>query len=65
MNNIFRLPDYESFTCEFYCIKFNEHILAEKTLLDYTNFFSPNNCKKNDKRILKTNMIEEASLAFR
>ena len=28
-------------------------MLAEKTLLDYTNLFSPNDYKKNDKIIYK------------
>ena len=28
-----------------------EYMLAEKTLLDYTNLFSPNYYKKNDKII--------------
>ena len=28
-------------------------MLAEKTLLDYTNLFSPNGYKKNDKIIYK------------
>ena len=38
-------------------------MLAGKTLKDYTNLFSPNDYKKNDKiiyiSILKINMIEE------
>ena len=34
-----------------YCIDFIEYMLAEKTLLDYTNSFSPNDYKKNDKII--------------
>ena len=38
--------------CGFYCIAFIEK-LAGKTLLDYTNFFSPNDYKKNDKIIYK------------
>ena len=29
-------------------------MLEEKTLLDYTNLFSPNDYKKNDKIILST-----------
>ena len=39
-------------------------MLAEKTLLDHTNLFSPNDYKKNDKiiYILRTNM---SSLEFR
>ena len=35
--------------CGFYRITFAEDMLAVKTLLDYTNLFSPNNYKKNDK----------------
>ena len=39
-----------------------------KNLLDYTNLFSLNEYKKNEKiiiSILKINMVEEASLQFR
>ena len=39
--------------CGFYCIAFIEYMLAGKTLLDYTNLFSPNDYKKNDKIIYK------------
>ena len=35
--------------CEFYCVAFTEYMLAGKKLLDHTNFFSPNDYKKNDK----------------
>ena len=31
-----------------FCIAFTEYVLAGKTLLDYTNMFSPNDYKKND-----------------
>ena len=54
--------------CGFYCIAFIEYMLAGKTLLGYTNLFSPNDYKKNDKKytsILKIDMVEEASLEFR
>ena len=37
----------------FYCIPFIENMLAQKSLLDYTNSFSPNDYKKNDKIIFK------------
>ena len=52
--------------CGFYCIAFLEYMLAVKTLLDYTNLFSPNDYKKNHTiiSILKINMIEEESLEF-
>ena len=39
--------------CGFYCIGFIEYMLSGKTLLDYTNLFSPNDYKKNDKIIHK------------
>ena len=39
--------------CGFYCIAFIKYMLAGKTLLDYTNLFSPNDYKKNDKIIHK------------
>ena len=40
---------------DIFCIEFN-YMLKGKTLLDYTNLFSPNDFKKNDqiiKRIFK------------
>ena len=48
-HNIFRIQDNESILCGFYCIAFIEYMLAGKTLLDYTNLFSPNDYRKNDK----------------
>ena len=41
-HNIFRIQDNESIMRGLYCIAFIEYILAGKTLLDYTNLFSPN-----------------------
>ena len=35
--------------CVFYGITFIEYMLVVKTLLDYTNLFSPNDHKRNDK----------------
>ena len=37
----------------FYCIVVMEYIRVEKIFLDFTNFFSPNDYKKNDKIIYK------------
>ena len=51
--HIFRIQDNESMMCGFYCIPFIEYMLAGKTLLDYTNLFSLNDYKKNDKIISK------------
>ena len=39
--------------CGLYCIALIEYMIAGKTLLDYTNSFSPNYYKKNDKIIYK------------
>ena len=34
--------------CSYFCIGFIDFMLKEKSLTDFTNFFSPNNYKKND-----------------
>ena len=55
-SNIFRIQGYDSIMCGYFCIEFINYMLKGKTLLDYTNLFSPNDFKKNDrviKRIFK------------
>ena len=55
-SNIFRIQAYNSIMCGYFCIEFINYVLKGKTLLDYTNLFSPDNFKKNDqviKRIFK------------
>ena len=55
-SNIFRIQEYNSIMCGYFCIEFINYMLKGKTLLDYTNLFSPNGFKKNDqviKRIFK------------
>ena len=67
-HNIFRIQDNEFIMCGFYCIAFIEYMLAGKTLLDYTNLFSPNDYKKNDiiiYKYFKDKLTGEASLKFR
>ena len=51
-SNIFRIQAYDSIMCGHFCIEFINYMLKGKTLLDYTNLFSPNDFKKND-RIIK------------
>ena len=54
--NIFRIQAYNSIMCGYFCIEFINYMFKDKTLLDYTNLFSPNEFKKNDeinKRIFK------------
>ena len=50
--SIFRIQAYDSIMCGYFCIEFINYMLKGKTLLDYTNLFSPNDFKKND-RIIK------------
>ena len=55
-SNIFRIQAYDSIMCGYFCIEFINYMLNGKTLLDYTNLFSPNGFKRNDqviKRIFK------------
>ena len=52
-HNILRMQYNDFIMCRFYCIAFIEYILAGKYLLDYTNLFSLNDYKKNDKIINK------------
>ena len=49
--NIFRLQAYDSIMCGYFCIKFINYMFKDKTLLEYTNLFSPNDFKKNDQII--------------
>ena len=50
--NIFRIQAYDSIMCGYFCIECINYMLKGKTLLDYTNLFSPNDFKKND-RVIK------------
>ena len=50
-HNIFRIQSDYSSLCGFYCIAFIEYMIGGKTY--YTNLFSPNDYKKNDKIIYK------------
>ena len=50
--SIFRIQVYHSIMCGYFYIEFINYMLKGKTLLDYTNLFSPNDFKKND-RIIK------------
>ena len=49
--NIFRLQAYDSIMCGYFCIKFVDYMFDDKTLIDYTNLFSADDFKKNDKFI--------------
>ena len=51
--NIFRIQAYDSIMCGYFCIEFINYMLKGKTLLDYTNLFSPNDFKKDNQIIKK------------
>ena len=51
--NIYRRQAYDLIMCVYFCIGFIDFMLKGKSLLDYTNLFSPNDYEKNDKIILK------------
>ena len=46
---IYRVQAYDSIMCGHLCIGFNDFILKDKNLLEYTSLFFPNEFKKNDK----------------
>ena len=58
-SNIFRIQDNNSIMCGYFCILFIEYMLNNKTLIDFTNLFSPWDLKKKrwKKQILKIKLI--------
>ena len=50
--NIFRVQANNSVMCGYLCIGFIDFMLTGKTLIDYTNLFSPYDFNKNDSIIL-------------
>ena len=50
--NIFRVQANNSIICGYFCIGFIDFMLAGKTLIDYTNLFSPYDFNKNESIIL-------------
>ena len=53
LTNIYRIQAYDSIMCGYFYIGFINFLLIGKSLLEYTNLFSPNDYEKNDKIILK------------
>ena len=49
--NIYRLQAHKSIMCGYFCIKFIGFMFAGKSLIDFTNLFSPYDFQKNDKII--------------
>ena len=57
--NIFRLQAYDSIICGYFCIKFIDYMFKGKSLVDFTNLFSPNYLKKMIK-LLKDYLNEQS-----
>ena len=53
IKNNYRIQAYDSIICGYFCTGFIDFMLKGKSLLDYTNLFSPNDYEKNDKIIVK------------
>ena len=51
--NIYRILANDLIMSGYFCNGFIDFMLKGKSLLDYTNLFSPNKYEKNDKIILK------------
>ena len=52
ISNIYRIQNYDSIMCGYFCIGFIDYMFKGKSITDYSNLFSPNNFKKNDDIIL-------------
>ena len=51
--NVYRIQANDWIMCRYFCIGFIDFMLKGKSLLDYTNLFSPDEYEKNNKMILK------------
>ena len=51
ITNIYRVQACNSIICGYFCIGFIDFVLKGKSLLEYTNLFSPNEYKKNENNI--------------
>ena len=47
--HIYRIQAFDLIMCGYFCIGFIDSMLKDKILLEYTNLFSTNEYKKNDK----------------
>ena len=54
ITNIYRIQAYYSITYWHFCIGFIDFMLKNKSLLEYTNLFCPNDYEKNDTIKLKS-----------
>ena len=57
IRNIYRIQACDSIMCRYFCTRFNDFMLNGKSVLDYTNLFSPNDYEKNYKKNTKIDSI--------
>ena len=50
--NIYRVQNYDSIMCGYFCISFINYMFKGRSLTDFIDLFSPNDFKKNDDIIL-------------
>ena len=48
ITNIYRIQNYDSIMCGYFCIEFIDYMFMGKSLTDYTNLFSLNDFKRTD-----------------
>ena len=53
VTHVYEIQAYDSIMCGCFCIGFIDFMLKGKSLLEYTNLFSPNEYRKNGKTLLK------------
>ena len=51
--NIFRIQAFNSIMCGYFCLIFIDYMFENKSLIEFTNLFSPYDFKKNDEIVLK------------
>ena len=54
---------YDLIISRYFCIGFIDFMLKRKSLLDYTNLFSPNDYENNDKIIFKYFQFEKPKIS--
>ena len=74
--NIFRIQPYDSVMCLYFCTGFSDFMLEDKSVIDFTNLFSPNDFKMveynspniyrnlNDQQQVRLNKINEIKNYF-
>ena len=58
--NIFRIQADNSIMCEYFCIGFIDFMFVGKSLINFTNLFSPYDFKKNDDIILSCFFLKKS-----